>query len=287
MLDQAETKSKATFEELAAAVDKAMDQVASLPVESREVATKLKDALEAFNALALAKLTQLLRQDPRGEELLYEALNLPEVYQLFLSHGIIQPSIESRVAQALELVRPYLRSHGGDVELLEVRGDTAYLRLHGSCSGCSLSAQTLRNGVEAAVVGRIPEIRRIEEVKLDAVAGFIPLEAIGLDGGLEAMGWIPGPPAEYLLEGEPQRLQVGPHDVLLVRLEGRLFAYDNRCPHMDMPLDKGTCDGGILVCPGHGFRFNLQTGECLTAPQVQLKPFPLRLENGMVWVRPS
>ncbi|MCX7782638.1 MAG: NifU family protein [Meiothermus sp.] len=275
------------FETLAAAVDKAMERVGQLPEESREVATKLKEALEALNAQALTTLVRLLRQDPRGEELLYEALDRPEVYQLFLSHGIIKPSLESRVAQALELVRPYVRSHGGDVELVEVQGDTAYVRLHGSCTGCSMSAQTLKNGVESAITGRVPEIRRIEEVKENAVAGFIPLEEIALGGTLESLGWVQGPPAEVLAEGEPYRLQHGGHDVLLVRLEGRLFAYRNRCPHMGMTLDKGTCDGGTLTCPWHGFRFDLSSGECMTAPQVQLEPFPLRLEDGVVWVRPG
>lgn len=275
------------FATLAAAVDRAMERVGQLPEEFREVTLKLKEALEALNAQALTTLVRLLRQDPRGEELLYEALDQPEVYQLFLSHGIIQPSLESRVAQALELVRPYVRSHGGDVELVEVQGDTAFVRLHGSCSGCSMSAQTLKHGVEAAITGRIPEIRRIQEVKENAVAGFIPLEQIALDGTLEGLGWVQGPPAKALRDGEPYRLQTQGYDVLLVRLEGRLFAYRNRCPHMGMTLDKGICDSGILTCPWHGLRFDLSSGECVSAPQVQLEPFPLRIEDDVIWVRPS
>ncbi len=287
MPDPTTTLTEATFEDLAAAVDKAMEQVAGLPIESREAAIKLKDALEALNAQALTRLVRLLRQDPRGEELLYEAVDMPEVYQLFLTHGIIRPSIESRVAQALELVRPYVRSHGGDVELVEVRGAVAYVRLHGSCSGCSMSAQTLKSGVESAVTGRVPEIERIEEVRENAVAGFIPLEEVALGDTLEAMGWVRGIPADALKEGEPQRLQGPGYDVLLARVDGRIFAYRNRCPHMGMTLDKGTCDDGTLTCPWHGFRFALASGECLTAPQVQLEPYPLRLEEGLIWVRPS
>jgi nitrite reductase/ring-hydroxylating ferredoxin subunit/Fe-S cluster biogenesis protein NfuA len=275
------------FATLAAAVDRAMERVGQLPEEFREVTLKLKEALEALNAQALTTLVRLLRQDPRGEELLYEALDQPEVYQLFLSHGIIQPSLESRVAQVLELVRPYVRSHGGDVELVEVQGDTAFVRLHGSCSGCSMSAQTLKHGVEAAITGRIPEIRRVQEVKEEAVAGFIPLEQIALGGTLEGLGWVQGPPAKTLREGEPYRLQTQGYDVLLVRLEGRVFAYRNRCPHMGMTLDKGICDSGILTCPWHGLRFDLSSGECVSAPHVQLEPFPLRIEDDVIWVRPS
>jgi nitrite reductase/ring-hydroxylating ferredoxin subunit/Fe-S cluster biogenesis protein NfuA len=281
------SEKELAFEDLAAAVDRALEQVGRLPKDSRELAMKLKDALEAFNSQALTTLVRVLRQDPRGEELLYQAVDHPEVYQLLLSHGIIKPSLETRVAQALELVRPYVDSHGGDVELVEVQGDTAYVRLHGSCSGCSLSAQTLKTGVESAIRSRVPEIRSIAEVKDDLVAGFIPLQQVGLGTGLEEMGWVQGPLAESILEGQPVRLQDGAHDVLLVRIEGRLFAYRNRCPHMGMTLDKGLCEGATLTCPWHGFRFDLSSGECLTAPQVQLEPFPLRLEAGVVWVRPS
>jgi nitrite reductase/ring-hydroxylating ferredoxin subunit/Fe-S cluster biogenesis protein NfuA len=275
-----------TFEELAKFVDEALDKVKKLDEGSREVAMKLKDALESFNTLALTKLVKHLKQDPRGEELLYEAVDQPEIYTLFVTHGIIKPSLEMRVAQALELVRPYVRSHGGDVELVEVQGDTAYVRLHGSCSGCSMSAQTLKNGVEQAIVGRVTEIKRIAEVTENAVAGFIPLEDIALGASLPDMGWVQGPLVSELLEGEPQCLQGDGYDVLLIRLQGRLFAYQNQCPHMGMPLNKGTCDEGTLICPWHGFRFDLTSGECMTAPQVQLQPYPLRLEGEQIWVRP-
>jgi nitrite reductase/ring-hydroxylating ferredoxin subunit len=73
----------------------------------------------------------------------------------------------------------------------------------------------------------------------------------------------------------------------VVRDAERLFAYANACPHMGMPLDGGAIDGIVLTCPSHGFRFDITSGECITAGHVQLTPLPLRVEDGFVWVRPS
>ena len=69
----------------------------------------------------------------------------------------------TRVEQALESVRPYLGSHGGDVELLEVTEDGAVrLRLLGSCDGCPSSSVTLKLAVEGAIEAAAPEVTAIE-----------------------------------------------------------------------------------------------------------------------------
>ena len=46
---------------------------------------------------------------------------------------------------------------------------------------------------------------------------------------------------------------------------------------MGMPLDGGEIDGGLITCPYHGFRYSLESGECLTAPEVQLQPHAVRV----------
>jgi len=59
--------------------------------------------------------------------------------------------------------------------------------------------------------------------------------------------------------------------------------------HVGLPLERALCDveAGTITCPWHGFRFDSDTGECLSAPQCQLEPFPLRVTAGVVWVKPS
>jgi Fe-S cluster biogenesis protein NfuA len=71
-------------------------------------------------------------------------------------------SIRERVVKVLERVRPYLQSDGGDIELLEVTDDLSVkVRLKGACHGCPYSMQTLKAGVEQAILKEIPEIKSV------------------------------------------------------------------------------------------------------------------------------
>ena len=62
-------------------------------------------------------------------------------------------------------------------------------------------------------------------------------------------------------------------------------AYPNACTHLGMPLHDGELRDGVLTCRYHGFRYRLATGECLTAPDVQLPRYPVRVESGRVLVQ--
>lgn len=74
-------------------------------------------------------------------------------------------NIKDRVLKALERVRPYLQSDGGDIDLIEVTDDfTVKVRLTGACHGCPFSMQTLGAGVEQALIKEVPEIRRVISV---------------------------------------------------------------------------------------------------------------------------
>ena len=74
-------------------------------------------------------------------------------------------SIRERVLQALEKVRPYLQSDGGDISLVETTDDnTVKVRLQGACHGCPYSLQTLKAGVEQVLLKEVPEISKVESV---------------------------------------------------------------------------------------------------------------------------
>jgi Fe-S cluster biogenesis protein NfuA len=71
-------------------------------------------------------------------------------------------SVRDRVQKALERVRPYLQSDGGDIDLIDVSEDmTVKVRLKGACHGCPFSMQTLKAGVEQAIMKEVPEIKRV------------------------------------------------------------------------------------------------------------------------------
>jgi Fe-S cluster biogenesis protein NfuA len=71
-------------------------------------------------------------------------------------------SIKERVLKALERVRPYLQSDGGDIQLIEITDDyVVKVKLQGACHGCPYSMQTLKAGVEQALMKEVPEIKSV------------------------------------------------------------------------------------------------------------------------------
>lgn len=72
----------------------------------------------------------------------------------------------SRINKALDNVRPYLQADGGDIDLVDVTDDMIVkVKLTGACYGCPFSVQTLKSGVEQALVKEIPEIKEVQAVE--------------------------------------------------------------------------------------------------------------------------
>ncbi len=285
------TAEELEFERLAAAVDAAMNAIDSLDDDAQRAATKLKDAVEAFHTPALIHIVRTLRDDPRGKELLFELVDDPGVRAIFGLHGIIKPDPMTRARQALTAVRPYLQSHGGDVELVRIEDGIAFVRLHGSCNGCSMSAVTLRDGVEEALVA-LPEVDRIEELKDEPTTAFIAVEMVGRKPKADT-GWVKGPPVDAVEDGSMLRFDVdGKNEAgsvaesfVVTNINQKFAVFRNACVHQGMTLDGGMIDDGVMICPWHGFKFDASTGECISAPGAQLEQIPTRIDDGHVWVR--
>lgn len=98
------------------------------------------------------------------------------VASLLLIHGLYPVPLEERVTQALDSVRPFLASHGGNVELISVEAGVARLQLQGSCNGCPSSAATLEHALREAIDAAAPDLLGLE------VEGAVGLEAVKDDG---------------------------------------------------------------------------------------------------------
>ena len=68
------------------------------------------------------------------------------------------------VERALEEIRPYLQTDGGNISLVEITDHFVSVRLEGACLGCSVNQMTLKNGVEATIKKYAPQIKRVIEV---------------------------------------------------------------------------------------------------------------------------
>lgn len=88
---------------------------------------------------------------------------------LLILHGLHPVDLETRVREALDEVRPALRAHGGNVELVSMDDAVVRLRLEGNCHGCPSSAMTMKRTIEEAIIARAPDAAAIE-VEGDATA---------------------------------------------------------------------------------------------------------------------
>ncbi len=286
-----ETQSPSTrsddLEQLAQQVDGAIAEVQSLAPDVRAKAMALKSTIEAFHKVGLTHIVKKLKDDPAGKQLLFDLLDEPAVYALFTMHGLVRADPKTRVMRVLEMVRPYIQSHGGDVTLVDLQDKTVYVRLSGNCNGCSMSSATLRNIVEESLREHVPEVERVEVVP-NGPANLVQLQVPTANAG-ESWGWIEGPTLAELQDERPYAFENGDHKILLIKSKQGVRAYRNACAHQGLPLDGGLVDfeSGTITCPWHGFQYDSESGECLSAPQCQLESFPLRIENGRILVRPE
>jgi Fe-S cluster biogenesis protein NfuA len=72
--------------------------------------------------------------------------------------------IEERINAALDRIRPAIAADGGDVWLIRVENDTAYVQMIGACGGCAAAHLTLKNGIEAVIREDVPEISSVEAI---------------------------------------------------------------------------------------------------------------------------
>lgn len=130
---------------------------------ARETVEELLQALLDMYGEGLARILELtIHAKVPGFELIKMFTQDELIGSLLLLHGLHPVDIKTRVTRALNEVRPYLQSHGGNVELIRVEGGVAYLRLEGSCHGCSASTITLKQTIEEAVYKAAPDLDRIE-----------------------------------------------------------------------------------------------------------------------------
>lgn len=72
-------------------------------------------------------------------------------------------TLEERVEEVLDKLRPYIQRDGGDVELVEIEDGIVRVRLLGACGSCPSSTITLKAGIERALVEEIPEVKEVEQ----------------------------------------------------------------------------------------------------------------------------
>ena len=172
--------------ELRAAGDRIEVLMGELAASSPTVRTKAEELVRLLMQLYGAGLDRILSiVDEAGAAAgpVFARLAADDlVSSLLVLHDLHPLDLPFRVERALEHVRPYLESHGGNVKLLGVEEGVVRLRLEGSCKSCPSSTVTMKLAVEKAIEEAAPEITRIE---VEGVETAPPeLVQIGRDCGI-------------------------------------------------------------------------------------------------------
>src|SRR5262245_37050697 len=182
----------------------------------------------------------------------------PAAQALLAMYALGDPDQEDVVEEALEQVRPYIHSHGGDVELLSVEDGVVRVRMSGSCQGCAASAMTLRRGIEEPLRAGYPGFREVVAEEPEAGPKLLQLDGVRRHVFADV---------EAPQSGAVGARMLGEIPVLLVNLGGEVFAFRNGCALDGLPLEGSRLsDDGVLVCPWHNCAYDARTGKRVDDP---------------------
>ncbi|SDX91521.1 Fe-S cluster biogenesis protein NfuA, 4Fe-4S-binding domain [Modestobacter sp. DSM 44400] len=289
-------------------IDTLIDASASGGAVARERTEELVRLVADLYGAGLERVLDIVHDLGHLDDVVLDALAKDDlVASLLLVHGLHPYDVVTRVEQALDSVRPYLGSHGGDVELLEVTEDDSgevvvRLRLLGSCDGCPSSSVTLKLAVEGAIEAAAPEITTIEvETATEDTAGpVIPVESLrarlGSAAGPQTAGgssWQPIPELDGLPSGGVTRVLAGSVPIVACRIGADLFAFRDRCARCEQSMGGavlarrlgGATGDAVLRCPSCAAHYDVRrAGVCLDAEGLHLAPLPLLADGVTVSV---
>jgi Fe-S cluster biogenesis protein NfuA/nitrite reductase/ring-hydroxylating ferredoxin subunit len=242
------------------------------------VATLERDGDE--RALELLALMDSIHR-PALELLLSGNPDHPIATAVLAMYELVPLDEHTQVEEALDEIRPYIESHGGDLELVEVDGGIVHVRLSGSCHGCAASAMTLRRGVETKLRERIPWFTEIvahepeeEPAADDSGLLMLPMVQVAPDqprsptngepvsiAGLKRPVFVDVGAIDDISPGAMKAVDVDGQDILVINVDGEPYAFHNVCP-VDgrSTLDGGRLTGSVLVCPWHNCAYDARSG---------------------------
>lgn len=271
-------------------IETLLDGASSGGAVARERAEELVRLVTDLYGAGIEQMLDLLHESDRLDpEMLDRLVDNQLISSLLLIHGLHPYDLGQRVERALDQVRPYLGSHGGDVELLGIADDVVTLRLLGSCDGCPSSSVTLELAVKDAIEAAAPEIIgiEVEAAPVDTAATLIPvaslrsrLEPIPTHGstGAHWHSLVDGP------AGSVGAIAIDGVPLTVCRVGTDLLVFRDSCARCGSGLGDGrlerrlggVADAPVLVCPSCGAHFDVRrAGECLDDTRLHLEPLPV------------
>ncbi len=244
-------------------------------MQARAKAEELTSVLVQFYGSGLSRVLEIV-YDSAGEaqQHIFQRLCADDfVASLLILHGLHPISLEERVHSALESVRPYLKSHEGNVEILGISDGVVHLKMAGSCDGCPSSAMTVKVAIERAIFDAAPEIT---EVRAEGVQAGPKVQR-------KASDWVSLESLPELRSSKMVSSEVEGTPVLFLHADGELYAYRNQCAGCSNALNTATLQWPLLTCFSCGQQYDvLRAGRALEGGERNLEPLPLVLEKDRV-----
>ena len=91
-------------------------------------------------------------------------------------------------------------------------------------------------------------------------------------------------PEEDLPIGKSAIISAGEDEIALFNYKGKYYAMANKCPHRGSPLGEGRIEEGIVICPGHEWRFKLESGANMQNPELFIPTYPVKTKNDNIYI---
>lgn len=257
----------------------------------------------------LRRIMEILHRQGKLDEATLEALTADDlVSALLLVHGLYPRPLEARVAAALDRLRPYLGSHGSDVELQGTSTDgVVRLKIYTEPGGPP-SSPDLKSAVEEAIKTAAPDVAAIdvvEEEKRPGMPDLIPVDSLAVRAinaqdatpaaswhDMAGGTWEAAPEIAGLESGEVAGFLIGGYPVLACRAGQDVYAYRDYCPRCTGSMAGATLEAGapqtggsLLRCPTCRGHFDVHhAGACLEDKDLHLDPLPLLVRGGVLSV---
>lgn len=290
--DTGQEFSPEEFHATLARLDELVREFDDLPYpQIREKAFEMLQMIDTIHRVGLGRLIGYIHQQGHVDLILRGAHD-PLINTLLQLYDFLPQDDRTQVETALEMIRPYIHSHGGEVEVLDVREGIVHLRLTGSCYGCAGSTMTLQRGIESVLAENYAGLRGIEvhdaapEIT-HAVPGFI---------GIGQIGTAPRRPVRrpvFQTVARGEEISLGTHQVfaldntwvLIANVDGEFYAVRNTCPGSAAPLHLGRFTPPILICPWHNEAWDIRTGKRTDGEQgPNLQVLPIAVQDGAIQV---
>ncbi|MEO5510891.1 MAG: Rieske 2Fe-2S domain-containing protein [Longimicrobiales bacterium] len=243
-----------------------------------EVVQQVGALLESIDVIHRTALTHLMDaiRGMAGDAFVNRLIADPAIRLLLMSYDLIAVDRRLQAEEALDAVRGHLHARGIDVELLEVVGGAVYVRLHG-IEAANVTVAAVRQDVESALTAGLIGFQQLELQARDQKSGKL-IQLMRARPMRKPVYQRVGGTGDFA-GGPIHAVEVDDLSILLVQLDGEVYAVQNRCGDTPLPLQFSVLEGATLKCSWHGCIYDIRTGRRMDMEGDNIPVYPVSVTD--------